>query len=47
MDWTLIRTKSGATFPKHADDWELWDKSVATKLKELYDDNYKILIFSN
>lgn len=21
MDWTLIKTKNGNTFPKHKDDW--------------------------
>lgn len=28
MDGTLISTKSGAKFPKNADDWQWWDKSV-------------------
>ena len=48
MDWTLIRTKSGATFPKGADDWLIWDeKSVKPKLEEYVQKGYKIVIFSN
>jgi len=33
MDWTLIRTKLGNTFPKDKDDWlPLFDKKTAQKL---------------
>jgi len=32
MDWTLIRTKSGKTFPQNANDWVLWDKMVIKKI---------------
>lgn len=31
-DSTLIKTKSGARFPKNADDWIFWDNKVETKL---------------
>eukprot|EP01065_Artemidia_motanka_P053536 TRINITY_DN9959_c0_g1_i1.p1 TRINITY_DN9959_c0_g1~~TRINITY_DN9959_c0_g1_i1.p1 ORF type:complete len:575 (+),score=184.58 TRINITY_DN9959_c0_g1_i1:66-1727(+) len=47
MDWTLIRTKSGATFPKNAHDWMLWHDKVPSKLKALQEDGYKICIFTN
>ncbi|KRX07873.1 P-loop containing nucleoside triphosphate hydrolase [Pseudocohnilembus persalinus] len=47
MDWTLIRTKTGATFPKNADDWIIWDSMVPKKLQDLVKDKYKIVIFSN
>ena len=47
MDCTLINTKSGAKFAKNAEDWVYWDKSVPHKLKELYENGYKIVIFTN
>ncbi len=47
MDSTLIETKSGATFAKDAEDWVLWHQSVPKKMKQLYEDNYKIVIFTN
>ncbi len=28
MDDTIIRVKSGAKFPKNADDWIFWHESV-------------------
>lgn len=36
MDDTIITRKSGAKFPKDADDWILLNDKVAPKLKELY-----------
>ena len=47
MDSTLIETKSGATFAKDANDWVFWHESVPKKMKELYEDDYKIVIFTN
>ena len=47
MDYTIISVKSGAKFPKNRSDWEWWDESVPAKLKELHQDNYKIVIFTN
>lgn len=32
MDWTIIKTKSGKTFPQYKDDWLLWDPNVKTKI---------------
>ena len=47
MDDTIITRKSGAKFPKDADDWILLNDKVAPKIKELYNDGYKIVIFTN
>lgn len=48
MDWTLIRTKHGNTFPKDKDDWlPLFDKKTSQKLKDLDKDGFIIVIFSN
>jgi bifunctional polynucleotide phosphatase/kinase len=47
MDFTLIKTKSGGTFPKNADDWVIWDESVLKKLRDLSKDGFKLVIFSN
>ncbi len=48
MDWTLIRTKHGNTFPKDKDDWlPLFDKKTSLKLKDLDKDGFIIVIFSN
>ncbi len=46
-DWTLVSPKNGKTFPKNVDDWTWLYPNIITKLKELYDDNYMIVIFSN
>lgn len=47
MDGTLIKTKSGLVFPKDYDDWQLLYVDVPNKLKELYKNSYKIVIFTN
>jgi|JI61114C2RNA_FD_contig_81_83830_length_1088_multi_3_in_0_out_0_2 bifunctional polynucleotide phosphatase/kinase len=47
MDDTLIKVKSGAKFPKDANDWLFWDKSVPDKLRELDKDGFKLVIFTN
>ena len=47
MDSTLVEPKSGAKFPKDANDWKWWHESVPKKLKELYDTGYKVVIFTN
>jgi bifunctional polynucleotide phosphatase/kinase len=47
MDDTLIRVKSGAKFPKDSNDWVFWHEKVPLKLKELADDGYKLVIFTN
>ena len=48
MDWTLIRTKGGQTFPKNKDDWLLlFDEKTQDKLVELDKEDYKIVVFTN
>jgi len=46
LDHTLIEPKSGRKFPKDYDDWVLLD-GVKEKLTDLYDQGYKIVIFTN
>ncbi|OQS02087.1 bifunctional polynucleotide phosphatase/kinase [Thraustotheca clavata] len=47
MDSTLIATKSGKTFAVDDKDWKLWHENVPAKLKELLEDDYEIIVFSN
>lgn len=48
MDWTLIRTKGGQTFPKHKDDWELlFDDVTKNKLVSLDKEGFQIVVFTN
>lgn len=46
LDHTIIKPKSGNKFPKDSDDWVLLD-SVSKKINELYNNGYKIVIFTN
>lgn len=47
MDDTIITRKSGAKFPKDADDWLFLNDKVSPKIKQLYNDGFKIVIFTN
>lgn len=47
LDGTLIKTKSGARFPKDDSDWELNFGNVKSKLRELHSKKYKLVIFTN
>ena len=47
LDNTLIKTKSGKIFPKNGDDWTFLYPNVITKLNELYNDRFHIIIISN
>ena len=48
MDWTIIRTIGGQTFPKHKDDWLLlFDEKTKEKLVELDKNDFKIVVFTN
>jgi len=47
MDDTLITRKSGAKFPKDANDWLILYPQVGLTLQKLAKDNYKIVIFTN
>ena len=47
MDGTLIKTKSGFAFASNKDDWEFLFENTVQKLKELNDQGYTIVIFTN
>ena len=47
LDHTLIKPKNGRTHPKDKDDFMLFDSKVIELLKEYYNKNYEIVIFSN
>jgi bifunctional polynucleotide phosphatase/kinase len=47
LDYTLIKTKSGKTFPVNKNDWTWLYTETPKKLEELYNDNYSIIIISN
>lgn len=46
-DWTLVNPKEGRTFPKSVDDWTWFNSSVPNKIKEYYDNNFMVVIFTN
>ena len=45
QDGTLALQKSTLQFPKDADDWQLYNKTVPEKMKELKEQGFKIVIF--
>jgi len=47
LDNTLVKTKSGKKFPIDYNDWILWHNNVKTKIKELYERGYILVIISN
>ena len=47
VDGTIIKTKSGARFPKNKDDWEFYFHDIPQKLKKLIEEHYKIVFFTN
>ena len=48
LDSTLIKTKSGKTFPKDKNDWVLlYSNKTKEYLQKLYLDNYSIVIITN
>ena len=47
LDWTLIKPKSGRTFPKNKDDWELlYPNHTLEKLTEI-SKSHQVAIFTN
>jgi polynucleotide 3'-phosphatase len=47
LDSTLIKTRSGGTFSKNAEDWKWCFDTVLAKLEEISKANGTIVIFSN
>lgn len=47
MDGTLIKTKSGKVYPVSMNDWELAFSTIQKKLKEKFEEGYKIVILTN
>lgn len=47
LDSTLIKTKSGKTFPKDEHDWKLFNNNVIPVLTDIIDNGYSIVIISN
>lgn len=47
MDGTLIVTQSGKVFPTDYKDWKINCPEVTKSLRQLSNDDYKIVIFTN
>lgn len=47
LDNTLIKTKSGAKFPRSPNDWTWAKPMVQSKLKQLLEDRFTVVIFTN
>lgn len=47
IDGTIIKTKSGARFPKDADDWTWYLGDIKAKLSKLNERDFKLVFFTN
>jgi bifunctional polynucleotide phosphatase/kinase len=47
LDYTLIKTKSGKLFPIDKNDWKFLFDNIISKLNDLYNDNFTIVIITN
>ncbi len=47
MDWTVIKTKSGNTFPKDEHDWQWWHPEVPKAFRRLHAEGVRLVIISN
>lgn len=47
IDGTIIKTKSGARFPKDAHDWTWYLGDIKAKLSKLIEEDYKLVFFTN
>ncbi|CEF69104.1 Bifunctional polynucleotide phosphatase/kinase [Strongyloides ratti] len=47
LDHTIIKPIGGDVHPKHDNDWEFFFDNIVTKFKELKDEGFKIVIFTN
>jgi bifunctional polynucleotide phosphatase/kinase len=46
-DWTLVNPKNGKKFPTNINDWQYLYDDVPKKLKQYYENNFMIVIFTN
>ena len=46
-DWTLVKPKTGNTFPKNIDDWVWLNDNVVDIIKNTYKKGFAIIIFTN
>lgn len=47
LDHTIIDPASGNVFPKNNEDWKLISDKIVMKLKNYYDEGFKLVIMSN
>lgn len=47
LDGTIITTQSGKVFPTNCQDWKLNFSQIPGKLKQLIEDGFKIIFFTN
>lgn len=47
FDWTLVKPKSGGTFPKNVEDWTWIQPTVPEIVKNYYEKGYAIVVFTN
>ncbi|CAG8767395.1 10364_t:CDS:2, partial [Funneliformis caledonium] len=47
LDDTLITINGSHKYPKDENDWKWWSKIVPKKIKQIYEEGYKVVIISN
>ncbi|KAK6499587.1 hypothetical protein TWF481_009952 [Arthrobotrys musiformis] len=47
LDSNLISTKSGKTFARDGEDWKWWHPTVPSKLRQMSEEGYRLVIFTN